>query len=170
VTVTSITGHRPQSIDRDFSYSTAVWDWIRGELAAAYDLFNVDTVITGMALGVDTVAAQVAERLHIPFIAAVPFAGQESRWAQPSKDEYIRLLSVANDRVHVCKPGYAPWKMQRRNEYMVNNGDFVIAVWNGDSGGTGNCVRYAIEQEKPVWRINPKTREVNWFGDKTLSV
>ena len=50
---------------------------------------------------------------------------------------------------------YKPYLMQKRNEYMVDHADEVIAVWNGNSGGTKNCVEYAIKQQKLIHRINP---------------
>ena len=31
----------------------------------------------------------------------------------------------------------------KKNEYMVDNSDYVIAVWNGKPSGTGNTVTYA---------------------------
>jgi len=49
--------------------------------------------------------------------------------------------------------------MQKRNEWMVDHSDYVIAVWDGSKGGTGNCVKYAIKQEKEILQLNPKTLE-----------
>jgi len=46
--------------------------------------------------------------------------------------------------------------MQKRNEYMVDNADIVIAVWDGTKGGTCNCVRYAKKLGKDIVIINPK--------------
>lgn len=39
---------------------------------------------------------------------------------------------------------------------MVDNSDFVIAVWDGTKGGTANCVRYAKKLNKELVAINPK--------------
>ena len=50
---------------------------------------------------------------------------------------------------------YKPWLMQKRNEYMVDLADKVIAVWDGSKGGTGNCVRYAEKCGKEIIRIVP---------------
>lgn len=46
--------------------------------------------------------------------------------------------------------------MQKRNEYMTDNSDIVIAVWDGSKGGTANCVRYAKKLNKEIIVINPK--------------
>ncbi|PAD70641.1 hypothetical protein CHH83_02225 [Bacillus sp. 7586-K] len=45
--------------------------------------------------------------------------------------------------------------MQKRNEWMVDNSDYVIAVWDGTKGGTGNCVKYAQKQNKYITTIKP---------------
>ena len=42
---------------------------------------------------------------------------------------------------------YHPAKMQKRNEFMVDNCDILIALWNGTSGGTKNCINYAKKKE-----------------------
>ncbi len=41
-------------------------------------------------------------------------------------------------------------KLDNRNKYMVNNSDYVLAVWNGSSGGTYNCIKYAKKQNKKI--------------------
>lgn len=38
---------------------------------------------------------------------------------------------------------------------MVDLSDKVIAVWNGKSGGTANCVKYAKTVDKPIMLILP---------------
>lgn len=50
---------------------------------------------------------------------------------------------------------YKPWLMQKRNEYMVDLADKVIAVWDGSKSGTANCVKYAEKTGKGIIRINP---------------
>ena len=55
--------------------------------------------------------------------------------------------------VFVSEPGYAAWKMQVRNKWMVDNSDLVLALWNGTDGGTANCVRYAEKVGKPITNL-----------------
>ena len=104
-----------------------------------------------MALGWDTVWAEALIELEVPFLAAIPFEGQESRWPQESQKKYHDLLKKA-DRVEIISPGgYAAWKMHVRNEWMVDNCDRVVALWDGgDDGGTAACVRYATKRKVPV--------------------
>ena len=109
-----------------------------------------------MALGFDTYLAQISYKLGIPFIAAIPFIGQESIWPYPSKELYKDLLSKAFEVVVVSEGGYSPQKMQVRNEFMVNRSDKVLACWDGSNGGTGNCVKYAESIGKEIIRIDPR--------------
>ena len=44
--------------------------------------------------------------------------------------------------------------MQKRNEFMVDNSDLVVAVWNGTSGGTANCLAYMILKDNNRISLN----------------
>lgn len=43
---------------------------------------------------------------------------------------------------------------------MVDNSDFVIAVWNGSPSGTGQTVHYAQSKGKTITIINPFSMEI----------
>lgn len=110
-----------------------------------------------MALGIDTIVAEVAVELNIPFVAAIPFVGQEKIWKQYQKDKYNSLLSKATEKVIVSSGGYAAYKMQVRNEWMVKNSDLLIAVYNDKkSGGTFNCLQFAHSENKQTSIIYTK--------------
>jgi len=100
-------------------------------------------VISGMALGWDQALAMAAVACKIPFIAAVPHTGQELMWPAPAQERYRRILVDARQIVIVSPGPYAAWKMQRRNEWMVQECTDLLALWDGSSGGTHNCVKYA---------------------------
>lgn len=109
--------------------------------------------ISGMALGVDQWAAETCVALGIPFTAAIPFEGQESKWPWRAQRHYRELLEMAEERVVVCPGDYRPFKLQKRNEWMVDNCTLLIAVWDGSPGGTANCVRYATSIERPIKKL-----------------
>jgi uncharacterized phage-like protein YoqJ len=90
----------------------------------------------------------------------VPFAGQESRWNAKSQTLFHEILKQCDVVKVVCEGGYAPYKMQIRNEWMVDNSHFTLAIWNGiQKGGTWNCIQYARKQGKTVWHLHPQTLE-----------
>jgi uncharacterized phage-like protein YoqJ len=123
--------------------------------------------ITGLALGVDTIFAEICVELSIPFIGAVPFKGQESRWPDESQHVYRMLLKAASEVVVVDElPAYHSdhfmGKMDRRNRWMLDQSEMTIAVWDGSSGGTGNTVALAKKMRgRKILRLNPKTRTLS---------
>jgi len=116
--------------------------------------------ISGMALTYDQYAANLCINMKIPFIAAIPFIGQESQWPKDSQIIYNKILDKAVEKVIVSPGGYTAAKMQIRNQYMVDNSDVLIALWDGSKGGTGNCVEYAESIGRKIVRINPLTWEI----------
>jgi uncharacterized phage-like protein YoqJ len=145
------TGHRPDKLGGYDSYSHA-----RVQDFAAWYLrqHRPEVFVSGMAQGWDQACAQACIDLGIPWEAAVPFPGQESKWPQAAQEKYRALLARA-DRVVEVSPRYSPAAMQERNEYMVRASDGVIALWDGSSGGTGNCIRFAKHRDIPIVNLWP---------------
>jgi uncharacterized phage-like protein YoqJ len=107
-----------------------------------------------MALGVDTWAAETCVELGIPFVAALPCDGMESPWPLPSQERFRALLNKTKE-IHVVSPGpYKHWKMQRRNEWMVDRCDILMSVFDGSPGGTYNCLAYAAEVQRRVMPLD----------------
>ena len=50
---------------------------------------------------------------------------------------------------------YTPDCMLRRNRYMVDHSAMVIAVYDGQSGGTRRTLEYAIRRQVPFVDIRP---------------
>lgn len=158
------TGHRPGKI---FSYDPKTEDnqkmlWqLRDEIVNHIEIHNIDTFITGMALGIDMWAGRIVLKLketypHIKLVAAVPCKNQYNKWNEQSKKEWQHIINKC-DKVHyVSEEEYTSWCMQKRNEWMVDNSNFIIAVWDGTKGGTVNCVKYAQKQNKQILVMNPK--------------
>lgn len=145
-----VTGHRPDKLGG--------WEaWPRTFLIlcdfAAEELkrINPDLVITGLAVGWDQAIAEACLFLKLPYVAAIPFRGQEARWSPSTRIRYRAYVEGAVDVEVVCEGGYAAWKMGRRNEWMVDRGDRGLALHDGGpSGGTFNCVEYARRRGKEV--------------------
>jgi len=45
--------------------------------------------------------------------------------------------------------------MQARNTWQTDKADKLLAVFDGSSGGTGNCVKYAKSKGKTIILIDP---------------
>jgi uncharacterized phage-like protein YoqJ len=142
------TGHRPDELG---GFTLLAWKRLVDVATDSLKQLRPSKVISGMAQGWDQALAQAAKDLEIPFIAAVPFKDQDAIWPATSKRRYANLLNAAESIVYVCAPGYAPEKMQARNEWMVDNSDGMVIIWNGKKhGGTWNCLEYAVKVGKPI--------------------
>lgn len=143
------TGHRPNKLGG--YHNTEADNRLRLTAHRYLSKTQPAVVITGMALGWDQRVAEAALLAGIPFVAAVPFAGQESKWPPRAQRVYRELLSQAHGVVIVSPGGYDPAKMHKRNEWMVDHSDRIVALWDGgETGGTAACVRYAQSKQKPI--------------------
>jgi len=152
----AVTGHRPHKLGNDYAGTSELIYNIKYEIEQIFDTYIPTHLITGMALGIDTVFALLAIQHEIPFTAAIPFIGQEKMWPAQSQENYRKIIShPLCEKVIISEGGYTAYKMQVRNEWMVNRCDILIAVWDGTEGGTANCVKYAMTRPCSIIRINP---------------
>lgn len=168
--IISITGHRPNGLPKQYGYNlnNEAWSKIKEYIEVTieecykYATQNEElTLVSGMALGVDTAFWEVAAKLrksnkNIRIEAALPFVGQEKKWTEKSQKQYKKMLSESDKVTIVSEGGFATYKMMARNRYMVNKSDIIIAVICKETGGTAQCVKYAKEHNKVVIEINPQ--------------
>ena len=144
------TGHRADKLHRS---EKEIRKDLKEAITQAID-DGYTTFITGMAYGVDLWAGElVLEKRRwnrkLKLVAAVPFQGFESRWSDRWRWHYNQVLKKANEAHYICD-GYASFAYQKRNEWMVDHSSRVIAVYNGEAGGTRNTIRYAEKKEVPI--------------------
>jgi len=113
-------------------------------MAEGCDLYFCEAVLTLRETHPDTVLE-----------AAVPFPGQADKWPVDARERYKNLLSQC-DSVKTVSEEYGPWCMMRRNRYMVDHSDIVLACYDGQSGGTLNTLRYAAEQGVKILYLSPE--------------
>lgn len=155
--IIAATGSRPNKLGNDYDYTGPISEYIYSQIDSLLDEYSPDSCIAGGALGVDTIFAICVLNKKIPLTLAVPFKGQETAWPESSQNLYNKILNhkLTTPR-YVSKPGYSPYKMQVRNEYMVNNCDMLFVVWDYTPGGTENCVKYAKKIKRQMVYIDPK--------------
>ncbi len=77
---------------------------------------------------------------HIKSVLVVPYINRSYNKTMYDCSEYPPLESTP--------PKFA---ISKRNMYMVDKSDLVLAVWNGrQSGGTWNTINYAKESNNPI--------------------
>lgn len=144
------TGHRPNKLKGyKMSENTELLRVLKDTIIYYIEEKNVDTFISGMALGVDIWSAFIVLKLkekypHIKLICAIPCDKQYAVWKNENDISDWKYIVGNADRVHyVSEEPYTNWCLQKRNEWMVDNSNFVLAVWDGTGGGTANCIKYA---------------------------
>lgn len=162
------TGHRPQSLpfgyDEQNPACVQLKKVLRSEIERQITKNGVTHFITGMALGIDLIAAELVLKLkkqypNITLESAIPCENQAVKWSDAQRERYYNLAAKC-DKETMLQRAYTKDYFQKRNQYMVDNSDFVIAVWNGSPSGTGQTVHYAQSKGKTITIINPFSLEI----------
>lgn len=138
------TGHRP---DKLVGKEADVTKYLEQQIAQAIaDGFT--TFISGMAAGVDVLAAEAvlrarAEHPEIHLISAMPYPRFGYNWANGWGNRIERICRLADLVVNVSPTYTGKGVFQVRNEWMVNHSARLVAYWDGTHGGTYNTVMYA---------------------------
>ena len=174
----AFTGHRPDKLG-GYDFDTPKNRNIMRELTKLIEQNEADHYICGGALGVDMMALEICyelrRKLNCTIEVAVPFEEQTKYYKDNHKELYRTQLIRANKVTQVDKltnyyGGTINAKLQRRNEYMVDNADLIIAVWDGSKGGTKNCIDYALSKYKKVIVLNPHTLQVTTLENNQLKL
>jgi uncharacterized phage-like protein YoqJ len=147
------TGHRTLG---SYTIPNKVYNYVHKETERLLVELKPDTVISGLAIGFDTLLADVSLKLKIPLLCAVPFIGQEKIWPMYAQIKYHNILKQAAEVKIVSEGGYSASKMQIRNCWMTNHCDKLLACFDGSNGGTANCVAYAKSIKREIIIIDPK--------------
>lgn len=161
------TGHRPKSLrcgyNEEHLNCKQIKILLQHEIIRLIDNFAVTRFISGMAQGVDIWAAEIIIGLkedypEITLEAVLPCSSQTRGWNVKYRERYDRMLNLC-DKVTCLQEEYSPNCMMKRNRYMVDMSDFVMAVWNGKPSGTANTIKYAVKCGKQVICIDANSYE-----------
>ena len=93
---------------------------------------------------VDMYAAEIVLDLkqtypYITLECAIPYERQAVRWPEALRNRYFSITERC-DQETMLQRQYTPDCLRKRNQYMVDHADIVLAVWNGSPSGTGQTV------------------------------
>jgi uncharacterized phage-like protein YoqJ len=172
------TGHRPPQIGGYGINPTAqeIKGWIIYFICTSVEMNQHNTFISGMAQGVDTIAAEAIlecrdeRQLPVQLICAIPFLKQSSIWPPHARTKWDIITNKANAVVEVSSDPTdkhdAVKKLQLRNQWMVDHSSLCLAVWTGVAGGTANCVKYAQQSYKNIVVYDPNKRSSRIINNK----
>ncbi|MBO5421208.1 MAG: DUF1273 family protein [Clostridia bacterium] len=155
------TGHRPQTLkflwNEECEMCKNLKMQIKNTITELIEKENAFHFISGMALGVDMICAEIVLDLkktypQITLECAIPCETQAAKWTEKYRDRYFNTI-IASDKETLLQTHYTADCMMKRNKYMVDKSDIVVAVWNGSKGGTANTVNYAKQSGKTIKQI-----------------
>ena len=184
------TGRRPKDL--------AGYDWnkYRSFGKQFVDYLNVlykqgtRNFISGGAQGFDQLAFWAVTALKKRYgytdvnnIVYVPFEGQDNLWKEEGpfgREEYNKMLMQADevkllverDKVSYSGHMIAGYLLDR-NRAMVDDSDFVVALYPDDSfrtnsGGTSDCMRYAEGKKKEIHQVTYLIKNNELVFDKVI--
>lgn len=142
-----VTGHRDLSEEQ----RARIDELLRKEILLAIE-DGYTHFISELAAGADLLFAEIVNELKVSYPitleAAIPYPGR-----MKTSDKTFQRLIRCCDIVKVHAAAYFKGCYMRRNCYMVDQSQRVIAVCDGRStGGTAATVRYAKGKEmRVVW-------------------
>lgn len=154
----AFTGHRPEFLPwgtaEDTPECQAVKKKIYDAVVRAYDE-GTRHFICGMARGCDfyfgeAVIALKERHGEVTLEGAVPFPEQTKGWSREDQLRHRRILERC-DVETVVQHSYTKTCMLRRNQYMIDHAQRLIAVYNGKCrGGTYATINYAMDQKRTL--------------------
>ena len=158
------TGHRPSELPWEYDEFGIRFCFFKHRLKKAI-VTSVEQgykhFISGMALGVDMIAAEIVIGLKATYPdiileCALPCINQTAKWNDESIMRYQNILSMADKVTIVSSTLYFNGCMAKRNKYMIDCSSRVIAVYNGKkSGGTYQTINMAKIANKEVVIVKP---------------
>ena len=151
-----IVGHRQFAVENADIYVQSCCHRILTDLRAEYPEIRA---ISAMAEGADSIFAQAAVTLNIPFESVIPFDNFQSDFIEAIPRERYRRLrkrSYLETRVRFSKRSHLAYK--RSMERVVFKSNIVIAVWDGknvgSTGGTWEAILLCERLHKTMIHID----------------
>ena len=158
----AFTGYRPSKMPWGYNETDARCVEFRFRLREALEYLigqGYTDFMSGGALGFDQMAARIVLSLRekypwIRLIMVIPFDGQADKWSREQRGRWLEIIE-ASDRVIRISHEYDKGVFFKRNHYLVENADLLLAAFDGQPGGTAGTVAYAKRHGVRVVRIAP---------------
>jgi len=154
-------GHRTKKLPKNKTeYNLMIQSLICEINKAIMD--GYDTFMFGACYGFDLICAEQVlirkkivrhtDPVKIKLVAVVPFEEQAAGWKERDREKYFDILSGCDEVITLNKK-YHSGCYHERNRYMVDNSSRLICCYDGNGGGTGYTVEYAISKSVHVINI-----------------
>lgn len=163
-TTCCFTGHRPEKLPWGMDETDSRCVRLKSKMDQVLEISyqkGMRHFICGMAQGSDLYFAEAVLKLRqrypdVTLEAARPCETQARSWPEREQKRYQSILDQCNYETLV-QHTYSPGCMQRRNRYMVDHAQLVIAVYNGEpKGGTAQTLAYALRNRRDTCILEPE--------------
>ncbi len=156
-------GHRPEMLLSPFNEQSSVIQNLKSllkiEILLAIEQ-GATQFLSGMAQGVDLIASEIVLSLKkeypsIQHIAVIPFKQQSNCWNHSWSLRH-QQVKQCSDQVICLSEYYTRYCFSKRNRYMIEHSNQLIAVFCGDyQTGTGQTIQYAKKRGKSIRILEP---------------
>lgn len=165
----AFTGHRPQSLSWGFNETDKnclkLKELLNEQITKLADSGYTD-FLSGMALGVDTWAAEIVLNLReknpaLKLHCILPCKTQALKWSVSAQERYNKILEQADSTVYISRNYYTNCILER-NRFLVANATLLLAVYDErrKRSGTSSTLRYAQKLGRKIIIINPISLEI----------
>lgn len=147
-------GPRPEKLLEPWDENNRMIQSMKEQLQSRIVRASLDgycNFMTGMARGVDIIAAEIVLQLkeivpHLTLTAVIPYREQRTQQSAAWRMRYDRILSACDTTI-VLSERYYNGCLQNRNHYMVDHSGRLIAVITGEPGGSLSTLQYAQQKK-----------------------
>lgn len=158
----SFTGYRPSKLSFDFNKSDEaycrLYDVIKEEIISLAEK-GIKYFQTGMALGIDLMCGEIVLELKkdidINLFCIIPCKNQCIGWANDGISLYNKLINNSSGVIYTSSKDYFKGCMMQRNRFLVDTAEYILAVYDGQKGGTMSTIEYAKKNKRTITIINP---------------
>jgi uncharacterized phage-like protein YoqJ len=159
----AFTGYRPDKLPFGFNMQHPDCLRLKHVLLSEIEKLiqnNVTHFLTGMAMGTDMLCAELVLSLKrkYPLIleCIIPCKDQYKHWPKAEQERYQSILNKSDNVVYITETAFTRGCMHRRNRFLVDHAQHILAVYNGKTGGTQKTIEYARQKNRNIIIIDPE--------------
>jgi len=161
--VVAVLGHQPPELGgyNPNPLADAVVDRLVAVLTAKATMHDDLVVLTGLRLGAETLGAEAAHRVGVPFDVVLPYPDPDARWPAARRARFAELLAAARRvdvlaRVAPVGTAAAAASLGRRDTWIARHAAEAILVWDGRDDRLARLHRTLTDHlGDDVWLVDP---------------
>lgn len=160
--VCSFTGYRPNKLpflgQKNSEEYRSLRELLKTEIIGLAQK-EITIFQTGMARGIDLLCGEIVLEIQKEFdvhlFCVIPCKNQCRGWSGADVEAYNRLLSAASGVTYITSENYRDGCMMKRNRFLVDTSQYILAVYDGQRGGTMSTINYAKKKKRTIIIIDP---------------